>query len=203
MTKLSHTARKLDTLFRILYILVTILMVSAVVGISIIAVGFLFDLNPHLIGTGYHSLDIGFIELEVLPQYAPDTSLILLQAAISLVLGFVSALFGRKAIQLILQILQPMMDGIPFNRIVTENLRKLGKLTIVLGIILNVLTIADQAMLVFLLDLPSLLISDTITHVSGNFVLNLDFLVISAVFFLLSYIFQYGEELQQLSDETL
>lgn len=203
MNKLSNTAKKLDTLFRILHILLTILMVFAIVGICIIGAAFLFQLDPNQIGTAYYSLDLGFLELEVAPQYAPDTSLILIQAAITLALGFVNALFGRKCVQLIREIFQPMIEGAPFSSLVTGNLKKLGKLTIVMGVILNVLNIADHAMLIFLLKLPTLLIGNTVTHVSANFTFDFTFLIISGVFFLLSYIFQYGEELQQLSDETL
>ena len=58
-------------------------------------------------------------------------------------------------------------------------------------------------MVVFLMDLPSLLINGTVIHITANFNIDFTFVVISIVFFLLSYIFQYGEELQQLSDETL
>lgn len=203
MNHLSNTAKKLDTLFRILHIFLSILIVASVVGIAIIGAAFLFKLDPEMVGTGYTSLDVGFLELEIAPAFAPDPKLTLLQTAIRLALGFVCALFGRMCIRLLREILQPMSEGSPFTSIVTTNLKKLGKLTVILGIVLNVLNIADQAMAVFLLDLPGLLVGEAVTHVTGVFVFDFTFLVISAVFFLLSYVFQYGEELQQLSDETL
>ena len=49
----------------------------------------------------------------------------------------------------------------------------------------------------------TLLISEKITHVGGMFQIDLTFLVYWAILMLLSYVFQYGEQLQQLSDETL
>lgn len=42
-----------------------------------------------------------------------------------------------------------------------------------------------------------------VTSVELSASLDTTFLLIAAVFFLLSYIFQYGAELQKLSDETL
>ena len=58
-------------------------------------------------------------------------------------------------------------------------------------------------MTVFVYDLPGLLISHKITHVGGMFQVDLTFLIYWAILLLLSYVFRYGEELQQLSDETL
>ena len=54
-----------------------------------------------------------------------------------------------------------------------------------------------------MVGLPGLLLSEKIVHVDGMFTLDLAFLVYWAILLLLSYVFRYGEELQQLSDETL
>jgi hypothetical protein len=51
--------------------------------------------------------------------------------------------------------------------------------------------------------IDTLLISDKITHVGVNISFDPSFLIIPAVFFLLAYVFKYGEQLQTLSDETL
>ena len=48
-----------------------------------------------------------------------------------------------------------------------------------------------------------LLLSEKITHVGGMFKIDLTFLIFWAILTLLSYVFRYGEDLQQLSDETL
>ena len=203
MNKLTNTAQKLDTFCKIVDILLSILCVAAVVCLGLVGAAFLFKLDPELSGTGYSSIDIGFLELEIAPEFSPAKNNVLIQVAIELALGFVSALLGRAGVKYIREILNPMAQGQPFNSIVSVNLKKLAKLTIVLGISINLIQIIDQAMVVFALDLPSLLISEKVVHVGGNFVFDLTFLAISAVFLLLSYIFHYGEELQTLSDETL
>ena len=203
MNNLTTTAKKLDAFFRILYIAVEILLVGALVGLAIIAATFLFKLNPDMVGTGYENIDVGFLELEIAPDYAPSKQLVLVEVAIQLGMSFLCALFGRISIQRIREMLQPMTQGEPFHSIVSQNLKKLSSLSIVLGIGLNLLQLVDQIMLVFTLDLPGLLLSEKIAHVTFNFSFDLTFLAIFALLRLLSYIFRYGEELQQLSDETL
>ena len=61
----------------------------------------------------------------------------------------------------------------------------------------------QQYVVVFIYDLPGLLVSEKITHVGGMFQVDLTFLIYWAILLLLSYVFRYGEQLQQLSDETL
>lgn len=203
MNKLTNTAKKLDTFFKIVDILLSILCVAAIVCLILVGAVYLLKLDPEMIGTGHSSFDIGFLELEIAPEYFPSRQTILLQVALELAMGFVSAFLGRISVKYIREILEPMTQNQPFTGIVSGNLKKLAKLSIVLGVIVNLIQIVDQAMLVFALDLPALLISDKVTHISGNFVFDLTFLLVAAVFLLMSYVFRYGEELQQLSDETL
>jgi len=63
--------------------------------------------------------------------------------------------------------------------------------------------IVSTAMMVVGFDLENLLINDKITHITINATLDATFLLTGALLLLLSYIFQYGQQLQQLSDETL
>ena len=58
-------------------------------------------------------------------------------------------------------------------------------------------------MTVFVYDLPGLLLSEKIIHEGGMVQVDLTFLIYWAILMLLSYVFRYGEGLQQLSDETL
>lgn len=203
MSNLSKTAKTLDNFFHILQVLLSILCVAAIVGLAIIGAGFLFNLDPTTIGTNYELIDLAFIELEVAAAYAPTFQVMLLHAAVNLALGFVTAFIGRIGVKYIRQILQPMTQNQPFNSIVSNNLKKSATLSIILGVCYNLVTLVDQLMAVFVLDVPSLLISEKITHVTVNYSFDFTFLAVSGTLFLLSYIFRYGEELQQLSDETL
>ena len=96
-----------------------------------------------------------------------------------------------------------MKEEKPFDSIVSTNLKKLARLSINLGILFNIIILSEQILTVFVFDLPGLLVGEKITHVSGMFHVDLSFLICWAALLLLSYVFRYGEQLQQLSDETL
>ena len=203
MNTLSNTARKLDKVLEIAHIVFGALAIACVVGVALIAVAYVLKLDPTMIGTGYENFDIGFLELTAAEGYAPDKWLVLLQAAITLAVSCRLMYDARRGVGYIREILTPMKEGKPFDSIVSTNLKKLARLSINLGILGNIILLSEQIMTVFVYDLPSLLISDKITHVGGMFQVDLTFLIYWAILLLLSYVFRYGEELQQLSDETL
>ena len=203
MNQLTNTAKKLDTLFKVLRIIATIGIVCALVALAIIGAGFLFGLDPYTIGTGYNSLSLGFIGLEVAEAYAPDEHMVLLVVAAAMVIALSYLLVIRSCFDRIRDILKPMREGAPFHASVSSNLKKLAKKGILLFLLANLAKLLTAVVFVFGFDLPGLLISEKITHVTGMFKINLSFIVYWAILMLLSYVFRYGEELQQLSDETL
>ena len=203
MNNLTNSAKKLDKIFEIVHIVFGALAIASIVGVALIAVAYILKLDPEFIGTNYESFDIGFLELEVAEGFAPGKWLVLGQAAFTLLVSCRLFYDGRRGVGYIREILKPMTEGKPFDAIVSTNLKKLAKLSIVLGILVNIIILSEQIMTVFVYDLPGLLVSDKITHVGGMFQVDLTFLIYWAILLLLSYVFRYGEELQQLSDETL
>ena len=203
MNNLSNTAKKLDKVLEIVHIVFGALAIACIVGVALIAAAYILKWDPSMIGTGYENFDIGFLELTVAESYAPDKWLVLLQAAITLAVSCRLLYDGRRGVGYIREILHPMTEEKPFDTIVSTNLKKLAKLSINLGILYNIILLSEQIITVFVYDLPGLLISEKISHVGGMFQVDLTFVVYWAVLLLLSYIFRYGEELQQLSDETL
>ena len=203
MNNLSNTAKKLDKVFEIAHIVFGALAIASAVGVALIAVAYIFKLDPEMIGTGYASFDIGFLELTVAEAFAPSKWLVLGQAAITLLVACRFLLSSRRGVGYIREILKPMTENQPFDSTVSENLKKLARLSIELGILWNIIILAEQIIAFFVYDLPSLLISEKITHVGGMFNIDLTFLVYWAILLLLSYVFHYGQQLQQLSDETL
>ena len=203
MNNLSNTAKKLDKVFEIAYIVLGALAIACIVGVALIGAAYIFKLDPGIIGAGYENFDIGFLELTVSAPYAPDKWLVLLQAAITLLVSIRLFYEGRLGVGYIREILQPMKEEKPFDSIVSTNLRKLARLSIHLGILYNIILLIDQIMTVFVFDLPGLLVGEKITHAGGMFRVDPSFLIYWAALLLLSYVFRYGEQLQQLSDETL
>ena len=203
MNNLSNTAKKLDKIFEIVHIVLGAMAIGFMVCVVLIAAAYILKLDPSMIGAGYEELDIGFLELTIAESYAPDKWMVLLQAAATLLISCRLFYDGRRGVGYIREILQPMTEEKPFDSIVSTNLKKLAKLSVVIGILVNIIMLADQIMTVFVFNLPDLLISEKITHVAGLFKIDLTFLIYWAILMLLSYVFQHGEQLQQLSDETL
>ena len=203
MKNLIKTASILDKILHILSICIKIATVALVVGLGILAAGFLFDLPPQMVGTGYHHADLGFITFTVAENYLPDHQIIWWELAAETVLSLICMFPAYFSVKAIRGILAPMKEGKPFHNAVSTNLHKLANCACSLGIGLNMLEIISNILLVKAYDLHLLLLSEKILHVEFMFNFDLSFLVIYGVLLLLSYIFRYGEELQQLSDETL
>ena len=203
MKNLSKTASILDKILHIASIAIKIVSVSLVVGLGILAAGFLFDLPPHLVGTGYNQADLGFVTFTVAENYLPDHRIIWYEVAAEMILSLICMVPAYFSVKAIRNILAPMKNGKPFHNTVSTNLKKLANYTCSLGIGLNLQEIISNIFLVKAYDLHLLLLSEKISHVEFMFVFDLSFLVVYGVLLLLSYIFRYGEQLQQLSDETL
>ena len=111
--------------------------------------------------------------------------------------------FCRECVRRVRLMLQPMKRGEPFDGSVSTNIRGIANLSIALGVISNVIELGGRALLVSNYDLTSLLLSDAITAVTVSYEVNFTFVGIFLILRLLASVFQYGTELQQLSDETL
>ena len=203
MNNLSNTAKKLDKVFEIVHVVFGALAIACLVGVALIGIAYVLKLDPAFIGTGYEKFDLGFVELEVAPAFAPNKWLVLAQAAFTLLVSCRLFYDGRRGVGYIREILKPMIVEKPCDSIVSTNLKKLARLSIVIGILWNINILAEQIMMVFVYGLPDLLIGEKILHITANFRIELSFLICWVILVLLSYVFRYGEQLQQLSDETL
>ncbi len=203
MNDLMKTASGLDKFLNVMFILLKVAMVFLIVGICIISAYFIFDLEPGMVGTDFEQVDLGFLTLSVAEAYMPDVSKILLVMAVDMATAFAVCFFCRKLVTCFRGILAPMKEGLPFQNAVSGNLKKAAKNIMILGILVNLAQIYADMALPILFDLPGLLLSEKITHITIHGEIDLSFLLTAAVMLLLSYVFHYGEELQQLSDETV
>ena len=203
MNKLQATAKKIDTFFKIITIFLNVAVIAMLVGLVIIGAAFLFDLDPAMVGNGYNTVSLGFLDLQISDVYAPDAHHVLTLFAVRLVLALVVCIITRLCVNCIRRILQPMVESKPFDSTISTNLKKMAKYSLILGIAVNIIGAFSTAVLVFGYDLHLLLLSERIPHLDYNFSFDLTFLLAAAAFLLMSYVFHYGEELQQLSDETL
>ena len=203
MKKLSTTAKTLDKILNIVYALFGALAIAAIVVVAMVGIFYALGLETESLLTSFASFDIGFLEIEVAQECIPDAGIVLMQAVILLSGSCMVIYLCRKGIVYIRQILKPMAEEKPFDSIVSTNLRKLANLSIYIGIMCNVVLLIEQFIMVYGYDLRSLLLSNKIPVVDFNFEIDLNFVLTWGILMLLSYVFQYGEQLQQLSDETV
>ncbi len=203
MEKLTATAKKIDTLFRILRGLLIAALIVCLICLGIIAAGQLLDLPAKMVGTNFNEITLGSMTFTIAPDYAPDPWRALQQTAVALTMAPVAAAFALMAVKRIRAILKPMMEGRPFHQDISKHLCSLGLYAIILGVWTNLMQYVSQASVSRMLDLPGLITGEKITGITMNYTFDLTFLAVAAVLYLLAYVFRYGAELQTLSDETL
>lgn len=199
MNKLSSMAKKLDVVVKVIYWLVLIVSVISI-GITV-WVTYLQYTDPNLNITGL-TADFGNLTLK-LRFDAPDQQAVNRYSIIVTALAVIHLPFYCLMLRRVRDILKPLKEQQPFHQTMAKNLRKLAVLVIVvMGIsIASEFVVFQYAVSTF--DLAALLKSEYVTGVETKFSADLTPLIFSAALWLLSYIFQYGEELQTLSDETL
>ena len=202
LDKLSSTARKLGTFFRILQRILIGVMIAIVVVMAVLSI--VNAVKPDaVIGTALNELDIGALTLVLETEQIPDNGSILAYAWVSVA---ISVLWGTAlciGLHLLRRMLQPMGEGCPFHPDTARQIKKLAILSLVMGIVDNVASIVDAAMALRSYGLYQQTVIGSSEYISVNYSFDLSFLIVFFVLLLLSYLFSYGAELQRLSDETL
>jgi len=107
------------------------------------------------------------------------------------------------ALRVIRSILEPMSQGKPFTTTVSKNLHRLAVIALVAGAFYEI-SLAIHTMLTFgNFRLDQLFNYDLVSAITVEYKIDLWFVAVFVILQLMSYVFKYGEELQQLSDETL
>ncbi|MBQ4581284.1 MAG: hypothetical protein IJA83_11560 [Clostridia bacterium] len=203
MEKLTSIARKIDIVFKIADVMLKIAFVVCLVVLGIIIVGAVFDLPEEMIGEVTAQVELGPVTLQVADGVLPGLMSSLPWVGLECALGAAASFVGILCVKAVSGILAPMKEGKPFAREISRGWRRLGWLSLILGVVTNVMKVISLYSMAATYNIGELLISDKITHVSVNASVDLSFLIIPVVFFLLAYVFRYGEELQTLSDETV
>lgn len=203
MEKLTSTARKIDVVFKIADIMLKIGFVTCLVCLGIIAVGVIFNLPTEMIGTVDASLSVDPFTFHIAEGFVPDFRSMLGPIAMMIALGAVACVLALLCVKTIRSILAPMKEGQPFHDDISGHFRKLGWLSLALSLMLQAVEAIGLYAMTAAQHLDTLLISEKVTRVEVNASFDVSVLMIPLVFFLLSYVFRYGAQLQQLSDETL
>ena len=148
------------------------------------------------------SLDLGTLTITLSPEYQPTDSGITVWTWITLILYGVFAAGIWYILRVLRRIFRSMEAENPFCRTTVTDIRKIGWTVIGMGVSANLIQILEITDMWkrygAVLEADELIMAATV-----NYTLDGSFLVIFAVLMLMSWIFAYGAELQQLSDETL
>ena len=199
-------AKKLDTFFKVSQRIIKIAMIVAVGVVAVLTVANF--VNPDaVIAEGYYSIDVGSVTINLTEGYSTeDNNMVLSYVWIVMGLAAAAGVAVYYALGQVRKILQPMTEGNPFHPTVSTNIRKIAYVSIVLGVIANVVSFLQSFGAVAMIEKIKLLDyvkEGTIQSITANSQIDLTFLVVFFILLLVSYIFRYGEELQQQVDETL
>lgn len=194
MEKMKKTAKILIVLLNIVF---WVLVVSSVFAL-IVSVAVPFLPNGYIDYVS-NSITLGPITLNLASNIIQQKALFYI-GVFCIVLILIPSIFF---VLLLKKLLLPISQGEPFAKNISNTLKKLAFLTLVIGAIETIFGIVMETFIYQAFDLGKILLNEHIASVSMSPQIDVNFLVFAAVLFLLSYIFRYGEELQQLSDETL
>ena len=111
--------------------------------------------------------------------------------------------FACKVLRVMQQILEPVQQGRPFGDDMAANIQKLAWLTLIGGGIAEIGKLAVIALSLGNRDLMGYFNASVVQSVRIRYELDLWFVVLFIFLMLMRHIFTYGQQLQQLSDETL
>lgn len=203
MERMKVYAKRLDIFFNIMQVVSIVAAVASAIALLLISAYFVFNLDAETIGTGYQMLDLGFAEFELADSFMPNKRIIIAIDAVEIAMSLILALLSRACIAHIRNLLVPMKDGLPFHTGAPARFKRLALLVLIAGITINCSKIINQQLLIRYYELSELFLSEKILAASFSYKVDHTCLLISGLLLLLSYIFSYGQSLQQLSDETI
>ena len=193
--------KKLSSAANVLYILARIASVCIVVAVCILVAASVLLLgfnNGSMIE--FTGLDLGAMTFELAEVDIPMLKYVFLCEMLP---AMVLMGYGWLVLRIILQILTPMKNGQPFDGSIADQMKKLCWLTVGGGVCSQLIGAASAVLMYKAYDFSTLFLNDHIIGVKLNLEMDMGFVVLALIWYMLSCIFRYGEELQKQSDETL
>lgn len=210
MNTISRTAKLLDRVIRfirwaILFSIAAIAVFAGVLGFSV-ARGISL-INPNL----FYTLTFGNLKLQLAPGVLPEIAkegleMVLLAALLG---ALVSDVIYVLMLRIVQDVLRPFIDREPFHEAVARGLNRLSVLIVINTVIGTLSTGVFDHLTRQTLDIQKLFLGSGLSPdrfvgaVLSNSAIDVTPLFFAGTLYLLSKVFQYGQELQQLSDETL
>lgn len=187
-----------------MYTLVNILEKVVLVGLVLIVLGAgLIFFVPKGTDVTMSKITVGTLTMELYDNALPAQSFQIQTTLIGMAAAAIICLMVFFGLRIVKDILAPMKEGRPFEHSVSLDIRKLGLLVLFGGIVGQGAMFATNFMWIHNLDLMTFFNREVVKSISINNSFSLSFVFIALLMFLLSYVFEYGWQLQQESDETL
>ena len=195
MIKIQKTSKAINKVLSVLFWLGIVVLVYVVFKTVLLLAG-VGASNAELETT----LTMGNYKLTLVDGYDWRNNPTTLAMYISIIL---TGVFACYEIKILKEIFTPMENGLPFQGSVSKAIKKTAWVVLIYGAVDTAVNCISSILLYKFIDIPSLFSPDMVSGCSLSIVSSGDFVIVFVLLILLSRIFEYGEELQQLSDETL
>lgn len=198
MNKISNLAKKCDKVANVfikINLVLGILLLICLVITPFVSKDFFLDVAT--------TIRLGNIELGLVEGYMPELLTYKWYRFTMLVLCIVFLVYVSLILRIIRMILKPMVYEKPFASCVSKNIRKLSWIILIGEGVFQVVMLGIEVLLYRAFDFSNLFFNDKIISCKIDYMFDGTFIMIFAIIYLLSYAFQYGEELQIQSDEIL
>lgn len=192
-----------DLLKKMCSVLKVVRQVCLISFALLIGLSLFYAFNKDVYNTLFGSIRIDYLKLIFNDDAALHKDKMSMWLPLILLITAIFIFIIYKSIQTIESICTITIDHTPFDVRVANHIKKLAKYILVGGIVFNILEVCRIMQFKQTINFDLLFNTKYVTQINFDIRLHLSFLIFAALIYLLSYIFRYGQELQQLSDETL
>ena len=198
MDKLGSFAKKVDWVAKFLQVLS---LGMGVILLLFLVLALVYDESFY--SSMNFTVDLISVKFHFIDECIPDAATMKTYCLAWLLIGCWGLWVRFFEIDTIRKIIKRMIEKRPFDDSVAKNIRKLS-LIILIGD--GVGACAEHGIRIWeyhAFDYENIFLSDKLVGVSSDYNLSVSFVWMFLIVYLLSYVFQYGQELQIQSDETL
>lgn len=196
--KMKNLASTLETIVKVVGSI--FFAVSIVCGVMAVLVAIF---GEKMFAEGELSLSLGFVKLYVTDALEVKTGFMNAYVIVGLVTVMIICVAVYLASKLTRSVLEPIKDGRPFEAQVPKKLKKLAWVVLGCGALIQVAGIVESVLLSYAYSLNEIVNPLYISKVEFDYNVDFSFVLVFLIIMFLSYIFSYGQKLQQESDETL
>lgn len=196
--KLLKTAGALDRIVKICSgFFKAFVMVLLIFSVLVLVLG------EKMFSDGSLTAEFGFVKLYLAQEYQGINAMVKAYTIVSLLCGAVTCAILSYVCSLLRQILAPMKEGRPFERSIPADLRRIAWATLIGGAISELLKLVEQLFVIKALPMDAIFSGSAVTSKVYEFKFDSNFIFVFFLMMFLSYIFAYGQTLQQEADETV